>query len=91
MRQSWKYIHKNIHYSKCKLKNKNKLNFTVLLIPRLLSPLTNYKSTATEGHYENLKQLLWKMEERDVPSVLFFSPFKVHPYIKSPLNLLKIF
>jgi hypothetical protein len=28
MRQSWEYTQKNIHYSKCKLNNKNKFSYT---------------------------------------------------------------
>jgi hypothetical protein len=57
---------KNIHYSKCKLKNKNKSNLIVLSILRLQSPSTNYKSSTMQGHDENIKQLLRKREERDV-------------------------
>jgi hypothetical protein len=37
-------------YSKHKLNNKNKLDLTILLIPRLLFPLTNYESLAVQGH-----------------------------------------
>ena len=53
MRQSWKYTHKNIDYSKGKINNKNKLYITVLLIPRLLSPLINYRSLVMQDHDQN--------------------------------------
>ena len=63
MRQSWEYTQKNIHYSKCKLNNKNKLDLIVLLILRLLST-TNYKNLAMQDHDENLKELLGKKQKR---------------------------
>ena len=55
---------KNIRYSKHKLKNKNKIDLTILLIPRLQFPSTKYKSLATQGHDENSKEKLEKRGER---------------------------
>ena len=51
------------------MNNKNKSDLTVLLIPRLLFPLTKYQSLATFGHDENLKEELKKREGRDVSKV----------------------
>ena len=51
------------------MNKKNKLDLTVLLIPRLLFPLTKYQSLATLGHDEILKEELKKREEKDVPKV----------------------
>ena len=58
-----------MRYSKHKLNNKNKLDLTVFLIPRLSFPSTNYESLSTHGHYENSKEKLEKREERGVCEV----------------------
>ena len=49
---------------KHKLNNKNKLDLTVLLIPRLQFPSTEYKSLARQGHDENSKEKI-REEERE--------------------------
>jgi hypothetical protein len=48
------------------LNNKNKLNLTVLFIPRLPFPSTNYESLAAHGHDENSKEKFEKRGERCV-------------------------
>ena len=47
-----------------KLNSKNKLDLTVLLIPRLSFPSTKYKILAKQGHDENSKEKLEKRGER---------------------------
>ena len=83
----------NIQYLKNKLNNKNKLDFTVLLIPRLQFPLTKYKSLATQGHDENSKEKIREEgRERNVSNFDFSSPFyMLIPPFLSLENLLKIF
>ena len=54
---------------KHKLNNKNKLDLTVLLIPRLQFPSTKYKSLAKLGHDENSNEKLEKRGERGVCEV----------------------
>ena len=82
-----------IFKAKHKLNNKNKLNLTVLLIPRLQFPSTKYKSLAKQSHDENSKEKIKENgRERRVSNSDFSSPFYtlIHPF-PSLQNLLKIF
>ena len=73
-----------------KIKKKNKLDLTVLLIPRLLFLLTKYQSLATLGHDENLKKELKKKRRERCPKSNDLSPFYTHQFLIGNLpNLLK--
>ena len=76
------------------MNNKNKLDLTVLLIPKLQFPSTKYKSLAKQGHDENSKEKLEKRGERGVSFQSDFSSPLLHvnsPFpkpTKSPKNIL---
>ena len=59
---------------KHKLNNKNKLDLTVLLIPKLHFPSIKYKSLATQGHDENSKEKIKEEGRERCVCVILISP-----------------
>ena len=76
------------------MNNKNKLDLTVLLIPRFQFPSTKYKILAKQGHDENSKEKLEQRGEQGMCVQSDFSSPLLHinsPFpkpTKSPKNIL---
>ena len=65
------------------MNNKNKLDLTILLIPKLQFPLPKYKSLAKQGHDKNKKEKLEQREKRGMCVQSDFSSPLLH--VNSPL------